>query len=99
MLPASGARRKFSTSFYARDTSKIAGVPPRQTGYCVPQLAPPGAAHCNYSRHTGGGNEPYAVAVRSTSLRKKIRIFLTAVCPSGTKFGRRGDGVCRGVAA
>src|SRR2546428_12598273 len=29
---SSGARRKFSTSFYVRDTSKIAGASPRQTG-------------------------------------------------------------------
>jgi len=32
---ASGAQRKFSTSFYAWDTSRIAGDPPRQFGVAM----------------------------------------------------------------
>src|SRR4029434_7450683 len=42
---------------------------PRHTGgYCVPQLALPGAAHGNYPRQTGWGHFTYAGAARMGAL-------------------------------
>jgi hypothetical protein len=42
-------------------------IPLRQTGYCVRRTA-----MCSLPRQTGGGNEPYAVAVRSTGTEEGL---------------------------